>query len=248
MSTVNRLINRYVSLYIMLDLMLAGEHRNDGLRRSFAQQGKAFLDEHETLAAAPYSNDPESDYALLQACPELRKQVARVLSAFEVNAKVADMIPGAKAHSGHEMDKVTELLNSPERLKMLRLVRNPAMAELAANATVRGMMDKAGQGDVLTKLDRLNTGDARKPSVDELGLETRIDLVRKAIAAPEENQGFFSGVFKSAAAALAPRSLIERINNMAEDSYKKAQADLDKALSSRVPQGNGPAPKTPGQG
>lgn len=247
MSTAVTLINRYVSLYTMLDRMLAGEHRNATLRRAFAQEGKAFLDDHEKLAAAPYDAAPESDYALLKACPELRKQVARVQSAFEVNDKVADMIPGAKAHSGNEMDKVTELLNSPERLKMLRLIRNPAMQELAQNATIRAMMAQAGKQDVLAKLDRLNALDARKPSVDELGLETRIDLVRQAIAAPEENQGFFSGMFKSAAAALAPRSLIVKINTMAEDAYKKAQDDLDAALAARTPQ-QPPAPKAPGLG
>ena len=79
MSTVATIVNRYVSLYTMLDRMLAGEHRNAQLRLAFANEGKAFLDDHEKLAAAPYSNDPQSDYALLRECPELRKQVARVL-------------------------------------------------------------------------------------------------------------------------------------------------------------------------
>lgn len=244
MSTVTRLMTRYVSLYTTLDRMLAGEHGNAALRRDFAEQGKAFLDDHEALAAAPYSNDPQSDYALLRACPELRKEVARVLSAYAVNERVADMIPGAKAHDGAEMDKVTELLNSPERLKMLRLIRNPAMVELAKNATIRAMMTNAGENSELAALDNLNAADAYKPSVDELDIETRIDLVRQAISAPQGNSGLFSGMFRKAAAALAPRALIVRINTMAEDAYVQAQTDLDKALAARAPQG----PKPPSMG
>lgn len=241
MSTVARLITRYVTLYTMLDRMLAGGHRNDALRRSFVKEGEAFLNDHETLAAAPFNAAADSDYMLLRAAPELRKQVARVLSAFEVNAKVADMIPGAQAHSGREGDKIAELLNSPERLRMLRLVRNPAMAELAANATIRTMLTQAGQNTVLAALDRLNAADAHKPSVDELPLDTRIDLVRRAIAAPQGNDGFFSGVFRNAAAALAPRPLIVRINDMAEEAYARKQREIDTALAARAPQ-QGPQP------
>lgn len=240
MSIVSTLVTRYVHLYSTLDRLLAGEHGNQALRRSFAEQGKAFLEAHDDLAKVPYSADPESDYALLQSCRELRKQVARVQSAYEVNERVADMIPGAKAHSGKEIDKVTELLNSPDRLKMMRLIRNPAMEELAANATLRAMLTRAGHGDALTQLDRMNAVDARKPSVDELDIETRIDLVRQAISAPQENSGFFGSMFRNAAAALAPRALIAKINTMAEESYVRAQGNLDKALAARRPQG--PAP------
>jgi hypothetical protein len=242
MSLVAGIVNRYVTLYTLLDRMLAGEHTNAALRRQFAQEGKAFLDDHGALANAPHDSAPHSDYALLRGNPELRKQVARVTSAFAVNDEVGRMIPGASAHSGHEMDKVTELLNSPERLRMLRLIRNPAMAELAANPAVRELMAQKGHGEALKTLDRLNAADARKPSIDELDVATRLRLVRQAIAAPEENQGLLGGFFRKAAAALVPDSLLRRINDMAETAYRKAQSDLDAALAARTP---GTAPTAP---
>jgi hypothetical protein len=235
MSLVAGIMNRYVMLYTLLDRMLAGAHGNAQLRRQFAQEGKAFIDDHVHLAQAPYSADPQSDYALLRAHGELRKQVARVISGLEVNGKVAGMIPGASAHNGHELDKVTELLNSPERLRMLRLIRNPAMAELAGDAAVRTLLTHKGYAQALTVLDRMNAADAHKPSVDELDVTRRLRLVRQAIAAPEANQGLLSGLFRSVASAIVPDSMLRRINDMAEDSYKKAQADLDAALQGRQP-------------
>lgn len=230
MSTVATIVNRYVTLYTLLDKMLAGQHTNAALRRQFAQEGKAFLDDHLALADVPHSTDPRSDYALLCAVRELRKQVARVQSAMVVNDKVAGMIPGASAHSGHEMDKVAELLNSPERLRMLRLVRNPAMMELAANTDVRALM----KPEILAILDKINAADARKPSIDELDVPRRLSLVRQAIAAPEAHQGVLGGLFRRAASALVPESMLRRINDMVEDEYAKAQAQLDRALAARV--------------
>jgi hypothetical protein len=238
MSLVAGIVTRYVNLYILLDRMLAGEHGNPQLRRQFAQEGKAFLDDHFALAQAPYSTSPQSDFALMRANPELKKQVARVLSAFELNTQVVGMIPGASNHSGNELDKVTELLNSPERLRMLRLIRNPAMAELAQDKNLRALLDQ----NTCAQLDRLNAADARKPSVDELPLATRLQLVRQAIAAPEANQGFLGGIFRKAASALVPDSLLVRINNMAETGYSRAQNDLDAALQARAASPGGPHP------
>ncbi|MBU0858724.1 MAG: hypothetical protein KJ667_02190 [Alphaproteobacteria bacterium] len=240
MSLVAGIVTRYVTLYALLDRMLAGEHSNAQLRRQFAQEGKAFLDDHFALAQAPYSNHSQSDFALLRANPELKKQVARVISAFDVNAQVAGMIPGASNHSGNELDKVTELLNSPERLRMLRLIRNPAMAELAQDKNLRALLDQK----TCATLDRLNAADARKPSVDELPLAKRLQLVRQAIAAPEANQGFLGGIFRKAASALVPDSVLTRINTMAETAYRSAQTDLESALQARTPSPGGahPAP------
>lgn len=242
MGTVTSIITRYTALYTMLDRMLAGEHRNDKLRRAFAEEGKRFLDDHFTLAAAPYSVDPQSDYAILMVSPELRKQVARVASGFRINEVIAKRIPIVTQHSGREMDKVTELLNSPERLRMLRLIRNPAMVELARVAAVRALLEKNAQGDVLKTLDRLNAADAGKPGVDELPVEKRLDLIRRAIAAPEENGSVIGGFFRKAASALVPDGLLRGINDDAEKLYREEQATLEAALRARKPQAPGTQP------
>lgn len=239
MSIVAGLVKDYVELYLMLDRMLAGEHGNARLRREFAQTGKLFLDRHVELADAPYSAAPGSDFALLRANPELRKQVARVISGFAVNERVADMIPGLGQGRGQEMNKVAELLNSPQRLRMLRLIRNPAMAELGGNAHVRALLP----ADVLAALDRLNALDAKKPSLDTLDINTRLRLVRDAIAAPESGGGMLSNMFKRAASALVPDMVLRQINDMAEQAYKKAQDDLDQALQARAAKAGPSAPR-----